>query len=181
MARRGCPALMISDNGSSFVAEETQEFASNHLIDWKFNIPASPWMGGIWERLVSCIKTCLKRTIGVRQINFIELQTLILEIETILNNRPICNDYDDDIDEVLTPNHLIFGRRLEMMNLRRSNCGNDEEEVNWSKREKHLEKMREHFWNIWRREYVTSLREYHKSEKSKPEVINVNDITFDIQ
>ena len=88
MARRGCPALMISDNGSSFVAEETQEFVSNHLIDSKFNIPASPWMGGIWERLVSCIKKCLKRTIGVRQINFIELQTLILEIETILNNRP---------------------------------------------------------------------------------------------
>ena len=49
IARRGCPALMISDNGAPFVADETKEFASNHLIDWKFNVPLSPWTGGMWE------------------------------------------------------------------------------------------------------------------------------------
>ena len=75
IARRGCPALMISDNGSSFIANGTREFATNHLMEWKFNIPQSPWMGGIWERLVSCVKRCLKRTIGMRQMTFIELQT----------------------------------------------------------------------------------------------------------
>ena len=68
-----------------FIANETREFATNHhLMEWKFNIPQSPWMGGIWERFVSCVKRCLKSTIGMRQITFIELKTLIMEIEIIL-------------------------------------------------------------------------------------------------
>ena len=79
MARRGCPALVISFNGSSFIADETQEFAANHVA-------CSPWMGGIWEQLVSCVKKCLKWTIGMRQINDTELQKLILQVEVILTN-----------------------------------------------------------------------------------------------
>ena len=76
---------------------------------------------------------------------------MILEVEVILNNRPICADYDDDIDEVFTPNHLIFGRRLEMTNFQKIDKA--EVENNPSKREKHLEKMINHFWDIWRKEY----------------------------
>ena len=75
MARKGCLPFLISDNSSSFVADETQEFAGNNLVDWKFNVPCSLWMGRIWGWIVSCIKKCLKQTIGRRQINFIELQT----------------------------------------------------------------------------------------------------------
>jgi len=167
---------MVTDNGSSVVADEAREFATNYLIEWKFNVPYSPWMGGFWERLVSCVKKCLKRTIGVRQITFIELQTLIFEIETILNNRPICSDYDDDINEVLTPNHLIFGRRLESSNLQ--GIETIEDEIKLSKREKHIERLRDYFWTIWRQEYVTALRESHKSTKQRPEIINKNDIVM---
>ena len=43
ISRRGCPALRLSDNGSSFVSRETQEFAANHFIDWKFNVACAPW------------------------------------------------------------------------------------------------------------------------------------------
>ena len=165
---------MVSDNGSSFVADETRQFATNNFIEWKYNVPCSPWMGGVWERLGSCVKKCLKRTIGRRRINFVELQTLVYEVEAILNNRPICNDYEDDIDSVLTPNHLIFGRRIETSNFQRIDCLLDDE--NLVKRERHLEQMISYFWKIWREEYVTSLRESHKSSKSKPEIVSENDI-----
>ena len=84
ISRRGCPALMLSDNGSSFVSRETQEFVANHFIDWKFNVACAPWWGGMWERLVSCIKRCLKRTVGTKQLSYVELQTFVLEIEGIL-------------------------------------------------------------------------------------------------
>ena len=132
--------------------------------------------GGVWERLISCIKKCLKRAIGRQRINFIELQTLVYEVETILNNRPICNDYEDDIETVLTPNHLIFGRRLETLNFQRVDSLCDDE--NLSKREIRLEEMISYFWKIWRQEYVISLRESHKSSKSKPEIVSVNDIVL---
>ena len=64
-------------------------------IKWKFNIESAPWLGGMWERLVASVKKCIKIVVGIRRINYIELQTLILEIEVILNNRPIGVDYDD--------------------------------------------------------------------------------------
>ena len=55
-----------------------------------------------------------------------------MEMEIILNNRPICKDYDDDLEEVLTPNHLIFGRRLENTNIQNLES-RDDSDVNWNK------------------------------------------------
>ena len=37
---------MVSDNGSSFTAEETQKFAASKFIEWRFNIALAPWQGG---------------------------------------------------------------------------------------------------------------------------------------
>ena len=71
IARRGKLVKMISDNGSNFVGAEkelaeyipawTNEQIEEHLIEqgirWKFNPPAAPHFGGVWERLVrSCKK-----------------------------------------------------------------------------------------------------------------------------
>lgn len=55
------------------------------------------------------MKRCIKKAVGKSIVNFVELQTLINEIKLILNNRPICDDYDDDCEDVLTPNHLLYG------------------------------------------------------------------------
>ena len=51
--------------------------------------------------------------------NYIRLlQTVIREIELILNSRPLRVLYDDDMEQVLTPNHLLFGRKLNLENVR---------------------------------------------------------------
>ena len=117
---------------------------------------------GVWERLVSCVKRCIKKAVGVGRLSYTELQTLIMEIEAILNNRPICQDYDDEIEDVLTPNHLLYGRRLENVN-NSSNCSvefEDAEEL--GRREKHISALITYFWNVWRKEYLTMLRENQK-------------------
>ena len=69
ISRRGCPAIMVSDNGSSFIAEETQKFVSTKFIDWRFNIAFAQCQGGIWERLVSCVKRRIKKVVDVRRIS----------------------------------------------------------------------------------------------------------------
>ena len=58
------------------------------------------------------MKWCIKKVVRIRTLTYIELQMLAAEIELILNNCPIGADYNDDVEEVLTPNHLIVGRML---------------------------------------------------------------------
>ena len=54
---------MISDPGSAFVAEQTQRFAADRGITWKFNLDGASWFGGIWERIVASVKRCLKKVV----------------------------------------------------------------------------------------------------------------------
>ena len=63
----------------------------------------------------------------------------MFEIELILNNRPLREIYDDDVEEVLTPNHLLFGRRLESTNFNDSNFNPDAPSIPY--RYKHLNKI----------------------------------------
>ena len=83
----------------------------------------------------------------MRPITYVELQTVINEVESILNNTPICADYDDDLDEILTPNHLVFGRRLETNNHYDSVV--KEDQVNLCRRQQHLNGLLRSFWAFW--------------------------------
>ena len=40
------------------------------------------------------------------------MQTVLFEVEMILNNRPLTYVYLDEIGNALTPNHLLFSRTL---------------------------------------------------------------------
>ena len=72
IARRGCPVVVLSDNGSNFIAEETQQYAASKNVEWKFNLESAPWYGGFWERLVGTVKRCLKKTIGKSKLSYDE-------------------------------------------------------------------------------------------------------------
>ena len=67
-------------------------------------------VGRFWERLVGMLKKCLKKSIGSERLLFMELSTVLFEIENVLNDRLLCFMYDDDVSEVLTPNSLLYGR-----------------------------------------------------------------------
>ena len=42
--------------------------------------------------------------------HFKELQTVLFEVELIINNAPLTYVYQNTIETCLTPNHLLFGR-----------------------------------------------------------------------
>ena len=72
MARRGKPNKLFSDNGTNFVAankelaDEIKSVNSKKLqdellleaIEWHFNPPHAPHMGGVWERLIRSCRKC---------------------------------------------------------------------------------------------------------------------------
>ena len=73
---------------------------------------------------------------------------LLLEIELIVNNRPITYVYPNELQECLTPNHLLFSRRLESKSLSNHDSlltitdpGNYFPQIN---------NLLEQFWTRWR-------------------------------
>ena len=74
-------------------------------------------MEGFGKRVISRIKKCMKKTISKASLSFDELQTVLYEVELIINSHPLDHIYDDDTEVVITPNHLLFGRQLESHNI----------------------------------------------------------------
>ena len=61
--------------------------------------------------------------------------TLFQGIETVINNRPLIFVYNEPCVEALTPNHLVFGRKLNLNGVNSND--NIEHEVNKSIISKH--------------------------------------------
>ena len=73
-------------------------------IKWVFQPPAAPHMSGVWERIVQITKKHLKSAVADGLLSDIELKTLLAEVESIVNNRPITAVSDDPTDcSALTP------------------------------------------------------------------------------
>ena len=54
-------------------------------------------------------KRCLKKIIGKARLSYDELLTAVTEVKGILNSRLLTYVQSDDIEEVLTPSHLLTG------------------------------------------------------------------------
>ncbi|GFY16002.1 transposable element Tc1 transposase [Trichonephila clavipes] len=67
-------------------------------IQWNFIPPRAPHMGGLWEAGIKSVKYHLKRALGRSRLTYEEFETLIIQVEGILNSRPltlISNDFDN--------------------------------------------------------------------------------------
>ena len=194
-ARRGFPAKIISDNGQTFKSAaktlskilkhpEVEEYFSGIHIQWSFNLEKAPWWGGIFERMVKSVKRCLRKTIGRGRLTLDELTTAITEVEMIVNSRPLTYVSTEDTEEPITPSHLITGRRLMSLPDGPYNRDIDDDAViehsTLTKRMIHLNKVLDHFWNRWNKEYLLELRDAHRQAPSKgaDETISIGDIVL---
>lgn len=90
----------------------SQDCADNG-IEFNFIPPRSPSFGGIWEACVKSVKTLLRKILGNAHLTEPELQTALIQVEAMLNSRPITPLPDDPSEaQVLTPGHFLIGRPL---------------------------------------------------------------------
>ena len=72
----------------------------------------APWWGGFYEHLIRGVKSSLKKCVGRANLTYDELHTVVTEVEAVMESRPLTYLYPDDIEEPLTPSHLLCGKRL---------------------------------------------------------------------
>ena len=168
IAASGRPKKIISDNDKTFVAaakwikkvvrnERLQGYLSEHGVKWQFNLSKASWWGGLFERMVGIVKQALYKVVGSAKLTIKELQDVMLDIQLVLNNRPLSYCVDDGQLPVLTPNMMIFGKANYLMELTHE----DVEERDLRKRAKYLKKCKDALWQRWKREYMRALRERH--------------------
>ena len=171
VARRGLPSRILSDNAKMFKggAREIKKivrsanvlrYMADKGVTWEFIVEKAPWHGGFWERLVRCVKRCLKKIVGRAFLSFEEMRTLLIEIEGTLNNRPLTYVYDDEqgISYPLTPSSLIYGRTIA------TTASDKQYEIlstnqALTRRERYHRTLLKQFAKQWRSEYLTSLLE----------------------
>lgn len=184
IARRGRPRLMVSDNAATFKAtakwikiirksEKLQDFLATQVIHWRFNLAKSPWWGGIYERLIREIKKTLFKTLGKSHLFFEGLESVVLDIENNMNNRPLTYlECDGGEQQVLTPNILIRGENSHMFD----DVGDEEDEI--TKLQRRLKKAKDDAWKRWKREYVHSLLESQRVNNKVVEAPQIGDIVL---
>ena len=191
-SRRGLPSLLVSDNAKTYKsaskeirnlsrAEEVWRYLSNNRITWQFIVEKAPWWGGFWERLVRSIKRPLKKVIGRASLTYEELSTLVVEIEGLINSRPLTYVFDDDetCTSPLCPSHLIYGRRITTMpNSQHYEVISTYQSL--TKRARHHRNLIQQFTKQWRTEYLLGLREQSRvmARNNKTGNISIGDIVI---
>ena len=122
ISRRGRPKEIRLDNGGNFVKGEKElrealqqwnqaqihEYLLQHDVKWIVNPPAASHHGGVWERCIRTVRKVMKALLKEHVLDDEGLRTLMCEVESIVNGRPITKVSDDPRDcNALTPKHLL--------------------------------------------------------------------------
>lgn len=178
VARRGSPAELWSDQGTNFKGAERelkeafeemvpalQQQLARQKIKFNFNPPAAPHFGGVWEREIRSVKSALYTCVGAQPVPEEVLLTVLVEVEAILNSKPLGYVSSDIADpDPVTPNSLLMGRpdgslppvvypETEMLSRRR-----------W----RHSQILADQFWSRFIREYLPGLQTRQKWQSSPP-------------
>lgn len=128
VSRRGLCSHLYSDNATNFKGSSSElhdlykmfknetsyseiiDFCAVNSIQYKFTVPLASHMGGIYEAGIKSVKSLLKRHLFSTKLTYELLYTVLVQIEGVLNSRPLCpiSDLPNDLT-CLTPSHFIIG------------------------------------------------------------------------
>ena len=190
VARRGAPKTIISDNAKQFLLadkvlyeqfreiildERTQNYSTMQGVTWRFITERAPWRGATYERLIGLVKACLKRTIGRRLLSIEELTTMLVEVEQVVNLRPLARAAEDQVEPIILPIDLLrpLSRDINFL-------AGDEDEDDPEYRPKGETNLRiltrinlrtaarlQYFWKMFLEQYLLDLRERWQNKAGK--------------
>lgn len=165
IARRGRCSYIFSDCGTNFVGASRElhylmkDAAERERLVWNFNPPSAPHFGGIWEAGIKSVKTHLARIIGDQVLTYEEFYTVLVQIEAILNSRPLCPLSSDPNDlSVLTPGHFLTLEPLSAL----PDSDLSHLKLNTLSRWQLMQRLHQDFWSRWKNEYLHTLQQRNK-------------------
>ncbi|XP_049869459.1 uncharacterized protein LOC126369201 isoform X2 [Pectinophora gossypiella] len=185
IARRNKPSQIFCDNAATFKGANSQlqelyklqshpthqnsvvKFTADQGITFNF-IPAySPVFGGLWEAGVKSLKYHMKRVIGQTVLTYEELNTVIIQIEGILNARPLTPMSSDPSDlSYLTPSHFLTGAPITAF------PEQDLTDIPTNKLHfwEQCTKIKQNFFKQWQKQYLSMLQNRPKWKTSTPNI-----------
>ena len=121
----------------------------------------APWWSGQFERLIGLVKAALNKAIGNGKLQWKEFESVLLSVETTLNDRPLGYVEKDIQTTVITPNSLLFLQPNQLLEPSHHVIENKD----LRKRYKYLQKCKNAVWSHWTKEYLRSLRERYVTKK----------------
>ncbi|XP_062712563.1 uncharacterized protein LOC134289882 [Aedes albopictus] len=177
VARRGRVLELHCDNATTFVgadrelrnmrkefqqqfqSQEWADYCSGNGITFRFIPARSPHFGGIWEAGVKSFKYHFRRIMGQKAFSMDQLLTVVAQIESVLNSRPLVpiSDSPDDLSAI-TPGHFLIGEPLvsipepDLLQL----------SPNRVTRLQDMQRSVQDLWRCWSRDYVSQLHQRSK-------------------
>ena len=187
VGRRGPVRSIRSDNGGNFVGadgemkkamremdhERIQKYLSSvscdwEWLDWDFNPASASHMGGVWERQIRTVRNVLSSLLmdhGAR-LNDEALRTLFVEVEAIVNSRPLSVDtLNDETMEPLSPNSLLTMKTKVVLP---PPGVFQRDDVYCRRRWRAVQYLANEFWSRWRKEYLLNLQQRQKWNSVHP-------------
>jgi hypothetical protein len=187
----GRPNTFYSDNATQFQAAdknfkeifqkvsfqtiEEYKFGGDSAINWEFSTPYAHWTNGVTERMIKILKRQLRITLQNEIIDVKTLQTIVIELKRIINDRPLAMTTDPDSVQSITPNMLIFGRQLNELKTPEID---KLQEINFSDMWIKRKKLLNTFWNRWQKDYLEQLSVNRKWNKKEDINLNEGDIVL---
>ena len=154
----------MSEAFSDLNQEKIQKSPLYSGVKWSFNTPAASHHGGVWERVIRMVRKVLNSILHQQHLDDEGLQTLLCEVEAILNDRPITKTSEDPNDlEPLTPNHILLLKGQPSLPPGLFNKNDSYSKRRW----KQVQFLSNLFWHRWLQEYVPLLQERQRWPKDK--------------
>ena len=127
--------------------------------------------------MVGLTKRVLHKMLGRARLKFDVLKEVLLDVEVVLNNRPLGYIEEDVQLPILTPNMIIHGVGITIPD----ESIYDDPDINeplTSRLAKKLRRCRDSIWCRWRDEYLRALRDRHHITKGATISPSIGDIVL---